>query len=93
MKDELPENVDLQWIGRHIVDSRNEMREFRDEMRGSLRAIGRELQSLRDDVNVTAAILRRMDHNLESHTGEIRALYELIADLRARVEALEGRRQ
>lgn len=90
---ELPENVTLEFLGRNILEGRAETRAFRDETLGSLRAIGRELQSLRDDVNVSAAILRRMDHNLESHTGEIRALYELIADLRARVEALEGRRQ
>jgi hypothetical protein len=86
---DLPDKVTLEWLGRHLVDFRDETRAFAAATEGRFAAVGRELLGLRDDVNVSAAILRRIDHSLEGNIGEIRALYELIADLRKRVEALE----
>jgi len=52
MTDNIPDNVDLAWIARHVVTLRDE-----------LRANTRSLQTLRDDVDIMAAILRRVDNN------------------------------
>ena len=56
----------------------------------ALVAMRRDLQSLRDDVSVIAAILRRVDNNQAAFREELRALYDLHRDLRARIEAVEG---
>ena len=50
----------------------------------------RDTQSLRDDVSVLAAILRRVDNNQVAFREELRALYDLHRDLRARIETIEG---
>jgi hypothetical protein len=49
-------------------------------MRGDVRA-------LRDDVNVMAAQLRRVDNNQSSYRDELRALFDMHGDLRKLVEA------
>jgi hypothetical protein len=56
----------------------------------TLVAMRRDTQSLRDDVSVLAAILRRVDNNQAAFREELRALYELNRDLRARIETIEG---
>jgi len=50
----------------------------------------RDTQSLRDDVSVLVAILRRVDNNQAAFREELRALYDLHRDLRARIETIEG---
>jgi hypothetical protein len=54
----------------------------------TLVAMRRDTQSLRDDVSVLAADLRRVDQ--AAFREELRALYELHRDLRARIETIEG---
>jgi hypothetical protein len=49
-----------------------------------------ELRLLRDDVNVIAAILRRVDNNQTSYR-DVRALFDMHSDLRKLVEAGLGR--
>jgi hypothetical protein len=71
---QIPANVDLNWIARHIL------------------ALRGELRSLHDDHAVTAAIVRRIDSNQVSYRDELAALYQLHAELRRRVEALEGKK-
>jgi hypothetical protein len=44
---ELPDNIDLRWLGRHLLD-------FHEEMR-------RELASMRTDVDRHTVLLRRLD--------------------------------
>ena len=56
----------------------------------TLVAMRRDTQSVRDDVSVLAAILRRVDNNQAAFREELRALYELHRDLRARIETIEG---
>ena len=56
----------------------------------TLVAMRRDTQSLRADVSVVAAILRRVDNNQAAFREELRALYELHRDLRARIETIEG---
>jgi hypothetical protein len=69
--DDIPDNVDLKWVARHLL-----------ALRGDVRA-------LRDDVDVMAAILRRVDNNQTGYRDELRALFDLHRDLRGRVETIE----
>ena len=63
MTDNIPDNVDLAWIARHVVTLRDE-----------LRANTRSLQTLRDDVDIMAAILRRVDNNQTAYREELHPL-------------------
>jgi hypothetical protein len=49
----------------------------------------RDLQSLRTDVDIMAAILRRVDDNQNAFREEARLLFEMHRDLRSRVDAVE----
>ena len=49
-----------------------------------------QIRTLTDDFGVTAAILRRVDNNQTAYRDELRQLYELHRDMRARVDAIEG---
>jgi hypothetical protein len=51
---DIPQNVDLSWIARHLVAVRDDIR------------------SLRDDVDIMSAILRRVDNNQTSYRDELR---------------------
>ncbi len=57
---------------------------------GTLVAMRRDTQSLREDVSVLAAILRRVDNNQAAFREELRVVYEPHRDLRARIETIEG---
>jgi hypothetical protein len=59
---DLPENVDLQWVGRTLL-------------------------SMRDDMAVMAAILRRLDNAQTDFRDEMRALFDIHRHLRGRVDA------
>ena len=58
----------------------------------TLRAIQRDLQSLRDDNTVTSAILNRIDRNQSSFIEELRAMRVQQEHVRKRVAALEDDR-
>ena len=58
----------------------------------NLVAARRDIQSLRDDVNVLAAIPRRVDNNQAAFREELRALFDLHRDLRGRLESIESER-
>jgi hypothetical protein len=57
----------------------------------TLLALRRDVQALRDDFGVAMAILHRVDNNQAAHRDEMRALFDLHRDLRARVDAMENR--
>ncbi len=57
---------------------------------GTLVAMRRDTQSLREDVSVLAAILWRVDNNQAAFREELRVVYEPHRDLRARIETIEG---
>ena len=66
---EVPDKVDLNWIARHIVEMREELR--------ALRGVPEKLGRLRTDVDIMAAILRRVDDNQNAFREESRTLFEL----------------
>lgn len=76
---DLPDNVDLQWLGRTLIDFRQETR--------------RDIRALRDDIGVMAAILRRVENNQTSDREEWRGLFDAIRHVRDRVEAVEKERE
>jgi hypothetical protein len=55
----------------------------------TLLAMRRDLQSLRTDVDIMAAILRRVDDNQNAFREEARLLFDMHRDLRSRVDAIE----
>jgi hypothetical protein len=55
-----------------------------------LLSIQRDLQSLRDDMTVTTAILNRIDHNQTNFIEELRAMRVQQERVRSRVAVLEG---
>jgi hypothetical protein len=55
----------LEWLARHLV-------EFRQETRTRLDGLERNLQRLRDDFDISAAILRRVDHGQDAYREDIR---------------------
>jgi hypothetical protein len=75
----VPDSVTLQWIGRHLVATRSEMR--------------RNIRALRDDVGVMAAILRRVENTQTADREEWRGLFDAIRNVRHRVEAIEKERE
>lgn len=81
---DIPENVDLNWIARHLIELRDETRAFRDETRA-------ELKSLRDDVNVLAWSVMRIERGVNALRDEVQRLWLAHGDLRRRVDALEAR--
>lgn len=52
-------------------------------------ALHGDVRALRDEVDVMAAILRRVDNNQTSYRDELRALFDLHRNLRGRVENIE----
>lgn len=58
---EIPENVDLQWIARHLVDFRDEMRTVRADL-DKLIAIVRQM---RDELDVQGGAWIRIERRLD----------------------------
>jgi hypothetical protein len=56
----------------------------------TLLSIQRDLQSLRDDMTVTTAILNRIDHNQTNFIEELRAMRIQQERVRNRISALEN---
>jgi hypothetical protein len=75
----IPDNVDLQWIARHLV-------EFRAETRDELRA-------LRRDVDMLTRIALRLDSTVDALREDIKSLWLGQGDLRRRIEAVEEARR
>jgi hypothetical protein len=76
---DLPDNIDLQWVGRHLVD-------FRDETREAI-------AGLRRDMDMTIRLVARMDNTLNALREDVRDLWLAERDLRRRVETIEDARR
>ena len=56
----------------------------------TLASMRQDLRAVRDDMDVMAAIVRRIDNNQSAFREELRALFDLHRSLRTRVEAIES---
>jgi hypothetical protein len=74
---EIPENVDLHWLARPLV-------EFRQETRA-------EIAAMRRDLDMTIRLVTRVDHTLNALREDVRDLWLGQGELRRRIEALEER--
>jgi chromosome segregation ATPase len=83
---ELPENVDLQWLARHLV-------EFRRETRDELALMRADIRALRTDMDMLTRIVLRLDSTVNALREDIKSLWLNQGDLRRRIEALEERPQ
>jgi hypothetical protein len=79
---DIPDNVTLEWLARHLV-------EFRQETRTRMDGLQRDVQRLRDDVDISAAILRRIDHGQDAYREDMRTLFEAVGGVRSRLDAVE----
>jgi len=64
---DIPDNVDLQWIARHLI-------EFRDETRRDVRALNDDVAQLKDEVFVLTALVQRLDHKFDRLARRVGAL-------------------
>jgi hypothetical protein len=84
MSEELPENLDLRWLGRTLMDSRREMRE-------GFSAVREDIAGLRRDMDMAIRLVPRVDHTLDAAREDIRSLWLSQGVLRRRLEALESK--
>jgi hypothetical protein len=64
---DVPDNVTLEWLARHLVEFRQETRTRLDGLEARISGLQRSLQRLRDDLDNSAAILRRVDHGRDAY--------------------------
>jgi hypothetical protein len=81
---EIPENVDLHWLARDLV-------EFRQETRADVTAMRAEIAAMRRDLDMTIRLVTRVDHTLNALREDVRDLWLGQGELRRRIEALEER--
>ena len=65
---DIPENVDLQWIARHILALRDDGKALRDEikaLRDDVDKLTVIVRRMRDEADVTALMLVRIERRLE----------------------------
>jgi chromosome segregation ATPase len=77
---DLPDNVDLQWLGRQFLAMRQELRDLKTDVR-----------HIREDLDIVAMRVIRIDAAVTALRDDIRTLWEEYGDLRRRVEALENK--
>ena len=89
--DIIPDNVDLRWIARLILEIRGEFRDLRaavgpvDGSPGDrLRGLSDEMRRLHSDFGAMNAILRRVEDNLTACRDEVRQFCEQYRDPRGR---------
>ena len=75
---ELPDNVDLRWIGRTLLDMRDELVGLRTDVR-----------RLREDFDLLVIRVMRIDSAVTALRDDVHTLFAAQRDLRQRVEALE----
>jgi predicted RNase H-like nuclease (RuvC/YqgF family) len=85
MTDELPENVDLRWLGRTLIGFRDEMRDLGREVRH----LKDEVRAVRSDLDLLVLRAMRIDTNVTALRDDIQTLFITQGDHRRRIEALE----
>ena len=86
---DIPDNVDLNWIARHLIEFRDETRAELGSFNRDLSGVRDEIQGLREQIGVAIAGLLRVERNLSAVRQDIRVLFDADRDLRRRIEALE----
>jgi hypothetical protein len=77
---ELPDNIDLQWIGRTMLAMRQDLHDLRTDLR-----------HIREDLDVVAMRVIRIDAAVTALRDDVRSLWEAHGDLRRRLETLESK--
>ena len=66
---DIPDNVDLNWLARHLIDFRDETRTELSSFSRDLAGVRDELQGVREQVGVAIAGLLRVERNLCGELG------------------------
>ncbi len=75
---DFPENIDLRWLGGILID-------LRDGRRRDTRDLKKPMRAVRDDLDVVAMRVIRMDSLLTELRDDVRDFYARYRDLRERV--------
>ncbi len=89
---EIPDNVDLQWLARHLVEFRQEARDSIGSIGGRVTAIERDIRTMRSDMDILIRSVIRLDHTVDAMREDVKTLWLSQGDLRHRIEALEEAR-
>jgi len=79
---DIPENVDLDRVGRRLVALQDDNRAMRADFR-----------AMRGDMDMLVRMTIRLDNTVNALREDVRALWSSQRDLRERIEAVEGRDQ
>jgi hypothetical protein len=83
---DVPDNVDLQWLARHLV-------EFRQETRDEVASMRADIRTMRSDMDILIRSVIRLDHTVDAMREDVKTLWLSQGDLRRRIEALEEARR
>jgi hypothetical protein len=83
---DIPDNVDLQWLARHLV-------EFRQETRDEVASMRADIRTMRSDMDILIRSVIRLDHTVDAMREDVKTLWLSQGDLRRRIEALEEARR
>jgi hypothetical protein len=63
----IPDNVDLQWLARHLV-------EFRQETRDEVAGLRADIRTMRGDMDILIRSVIRLDHTVGAMREDVKTL-------------------
>jgi hypothetical protein len=73
MTDDIPDNVDLKWIARQLIELHGELCGFREGVGSGEESLRGEFNKLRQSLDNLGAVLRRVEDNLKAYIEESQA--------------------
>jgi hypothetical protein len=64
---DIPDNVDLQWFARHLV-------EFRQETRDEVASMRADIRTMRSDMDILIRSVIRLDHTVDAMREDVKML-------------------
>ena len=85
---DIPDNVDLQWLARHLVEFQQETRDSIGVLGTRVTTIERDIRTMRTDMDILIRSVIRLDHTVDAMREDVKTLWLSQGDLRRRIEAL-----
>jgi hypothetical protein len=73
MTDDIPDNVDLNWIARQLVELHGELCGLRESVGAGEESLRGEFHKVRQSLDNLGAVLRRVEDNLKAYIEESQA--------------------
>ena len=71
---DIPDNVDLQWLARHLVEFRQETRDSIGVLGARVTTIERDIRTMRTDMDILIRSVIRRDHTVDAMREDIKTL-------------------